>query len=360
MVDLHIDGTRVDTGERVDLWVRDGRFVEGPLDDAITHAGGHVIPGLVDAHAHLALNSPTPDADDATRVRASARAHLEAGVLAVREPGSPGRESATIEDAEGLPTVLTAGRFLAPPGRYLPGLAREVDDDGLVDAALDELAHARGWVKVIGDFFDGSGRFTTNYRIETLVEVATQVHAAGGRVTIHAMIPDTVEQAIVAGFDGVEHGTVIEDGQVEAMAAAAMTWTPTALIDDILRDSSAAMLGAEGAARLAAGMASHGDAIRRAHELGVRVLAGTDAGMTPHGVVAREIRLLHAFGLPAEAALAAGSWEARRFLGLPGLDVGAPADLVVLPDDPREDLTVLDHPRLVVLRGNPVAVSAAG
>ncbi len=77
--------------------------------------------------------------------------------------------------------------------------------------------------------------------------------------------------------------------------------------------------------------------------------------MTPHGVVAQEIRLLHAFGLPAAAALAAGSWEARPYLGLAGVEIGAPAGLVVLPDDPREDLSLLDHPSLIMLAGSKIS-----
>lgn len=360
MAHLHVETTLAATGEHVDLWVSDGRFVPGPLEDASTHSGGFAVPGLVDAHAHLALASPLANGSEAEQVRASARAHLDAGVLAIREPGGPSRVSSGIGEDEDLPTVVTAGQFLAPPGRYFPGLAREVADAGLVAAAQDELAHARGWVKVIGDFFDGEGRFAVNYRTETLAEVATEVHAAGGRITMHAMIPDSVQQAIDAGFDGIEHGTVVEDGQVGAMAAAGITWTPTALIDGILRDTGEGMLGHDGAAWLEGGMAGHGDAIRRAHEMGVRVLAGTDAGMNPHGVVAREIRLLHAFGLPATVALGAGSWDARDYLGLPGIEIGAPADLVVFPDDPREDLAVLDHPSLVLLRGRRVGEPSLG
>jgi imidazolonepropionase-like amidohydrolase len=354
MLDLHVETTLAATGVRVDLWVSGGRYVTGPLEGVLTHAGGFAVPGLVDAHAHLALASPLATGSEAEQVRASARAHLDAGVLAVREPGGPSRASSGIGDDEDLPIVVTAGQFLAPPGRYFPGLAREVDDAGLVAAAQDELAHARGWVKVIGDFFDGDGRFAVNYRTETLAEVATEVHAAGGRITMHAMIPESVQQAIDAGFDGIEHGTVVEDGQVQAMAAAGITWTPTALIDDILRDTGEGMLGLDGAAWLDGKMAGHADAIRRAHEIGVRVLAGTDAGMNPHGVVTREIRLLHAFGLPATAALGAGSWDARDYLGLPGIEIGAPADLVVFPDDPREDLTILDHPSLVLRRGRQI------
>lgn len=348
---VHVETKVLPSGDLTDLWIRDGVFVEGPLDGPTIYAGGYAVPGLVDAHAHLALASPAPDADDDERARASARAHVEAGVLLVREPGSPNRSSIRISRSGGLPTIVTAGRFLAPPGRYFPGLAREVDDDMLVSAALDELQHSGGWVKVIGDFFDQEGRFSVNFSTETLRETAVQVHEAGGRITMHAMIPDSVQQAIESGFDGVEHGSIVEDGQLEAMASAEITWTPTALIDDVLRDSAEEMLGSDGAAFLVAGLESHGESIRQAHELGVRILAGTDAGMNPHGVVAREIRLLHSFGLPNAAAMAAGCWDARTYLGLPGIEIGAPADLVIFPDDPRGDLAVLDHPALILLGG---------
>jgi imidazolonepropionase-like amidohydrolase len=359
MADLsHIETVVLPSGNLTDLWIRDGVFVDGPLDGPTIHTGGFAIPGLVDAHAHLALASPSPQADDDERARASARAHLEAGVLSVREPGSPNRASVRISRADGLPTVVTAGRFLAPPGRYFEGLAREVNDDELIPAALEELQHSGGWVKVIGDFFDDSGRFSANFGSEALRETAEKVHEAGGRITMHAMIPESIQNAIDAGFDGIEHGSIVESGQLEAMASNGITWTPTALIDDLLRDSAEQMLGSEGASVLVAGLASHGESIRRAHHLGVRILAGTDAGMTPHGVVAWEIRLLHSFGLPADVALAAGSWDARTYLGLPGIEIGAPADLVIFPDDPRDDLAVLDHPSLILLGGKPIRSSS--
>lgn len=352
---IHIQTKVLPGAVTTDLWIKDGRFVEGPLEGDTLHSGGYAVPGLVDAHAHLALASPRPDGSEEEKIQASARAHAEAGVLSVREPGSPNHASVLISPADGFPTVITAGRFLAPPGRYLPGLAREIADDMLPAAALEELAHSGAWVKVIGDYFDESGRFSPNYSLETLAETARVVHDAGGRITMHAIIPDSVNQAIEAGFDGIEHGSIVEAGQIEAMAAAGITWTPTALIDDILRDTAADMVGREGGAALVAGMATHGEAIRRAYELGVRILAGTDAGMNPHGVVAGEIRLLHSFGLPAAAALGAGSWDARAYLGLPGIEIGAPADLVVFPDDPREDLTVLDHPQVILIHGQPIA-----
>jgi imidazolonepropionase-like amidohydrolase len=98
--------------------------------------------------------------------------------------------------------------------------------------------------------------------------------------------------------------------------------------------------------------ASAGAVGRAAYEAGVPVFAGTDAGGgIAHGVIADEIRALAAAGLPAEAALAAGSWAARDWLGLPCVEEGAVADLVVYDADPRADLDTLARPQLTVLRG---------
>jgi imidazolonepropionase-like amidohydrolase len=84
---------------------------------------------------------------------------------------------------------------------------------------------------------------------------------------------------------------------------------------------------------------------------GVTILAGTDS--RPHGRVAVEIRALAAAGVSAHRALGAGSWSARAYLGLGGLEPGAPADAVVYDADPRDDLDLLDSPRAVILRGVP-------
>jgi imidazolonepropionase-like amidohydrolase len=76
--------------------------------------------------------------------------------------------------------------------------------------------------------------------------------------------------------------------------------------------------------------------------------------MGPHGMVRHEIERLASAGLPAEVALGAGSWTARAFLGLPGIEEGAPADLVAFREDPREDLAALADPALTILDGRLV------
>ena len=351
---FHLDTTVLPDGERRDLFVVDGRFTFDPVENAETIVtGGFAIPGLVDAHAHLPLASPAESDSMDDRIRASARAQLEAGVLLVREPGSPSRAARDLGPADGLPRIHTAGRFLAAPGRYFPGLGREVTADDLPEAVADELAWSGRWAKVIGDFFSPDGTITASWPTEALVEAAARAHAAGGRITMHCMTIAAVEQALEAGFDAIEHGTWLTTDLVDQMGRQGMTWVPTLAILDPLRQMVTANPQAD-AESLLAGFDAHAGMVRYGAERGVRVLAGTDAGMVPHGIVGSEIRLLAAAGLSAHDALAAGSWEARRYLGLPLIEEGGLADLVVYPDDPTEDLSVLDHPSLVMLAGTVV------
>ena len=89
-----------------------------------------------------------------------------------------------------------------------------------------------------------------------------------------------------------------------------------------------------------------------AAELGVTLLAGTDE--EPHGSVAAEVAALVRFGVPPAAAIAAATTGARRFLGLPGLEAGAPADLVTFDRDPASDIAALGAPVAVVAEGRRV------
>ena len=232
-----IRGTVLPEGEVREVYLAGKTFtfeaVDGAemlLEDAI------LIPGLVDTHAHLALASPAPEsAPIAERVAASARAHLDAGVLLLREPGSIDHSSAGVGPGTGLPRTVTAGRFLAPEGRYFPGLAREVTNEELPDAAEEELRASGAWVKVIGDSpLPGPGLIPT-FSAEALTETASRVHAAGGRIAIHCSNPDVIQDAIEAGFDSLEHGTGLRSDQVKQVAEQGIAWVPTRSIEAGIR-----------------------------------------------------------------------------------------------------------------------------
>lgn len=351
---MHVRGTILPGGQKQDLFIAGGKFTFKPPERYTTVLrDGYLIPGLVDVHAHLAIASPI-GATAAQRVRASARAHLDAGVLAVREPGSPDRESLGIGPHEGLPRIITAGRFLAPPGHYFEGLPREATPEQLPAAAEEEARASGAWAKVIGDWID-DGHMRPNYQPAVLGEAARRVHAAGGRIAIHATTAETVQSAIEAGFDSIEHGWGLSDEHIKVMAARGTVLVPTLIIlagaDEWLPGLG---LNVAGLRILLDALTLLPEMTRRAAEAGVLVLAGTDAGMGPHGMVRHEIRRLLEAGLPPETALAAGSWAARRYLGLPGIEEGAPADLVVYRDDPRGAPQVLARPLLRVLDGQIV------
>lgn len=96
-----------------------------------------------------------------------------------------------------------------------------------------------------------------------------------------------------------------------------------------------------------------------AWETGVTILAGTDAGLVPHGMARDEVRLLSEAGIPPTAALAAGSWGARKYLGVPGIEEGAPADLVVFARNPLENPAALAEPAVIV-RDAQIVLSPQG
>ena len=356
---LHLRGTVLPGGVVHDVFVVDGRITFTEQQDATTILDDcFLIPGLVDAHAHLSLFSPAGDQAPAhERVRASARAQRDAGVLAIREPGSPDRESKDLGPVEQLPRTVTGGRFLAPAGRYVPGMARDVTPEQLADAAAEEVTHSGAWAKVIADFPTPDGQITPTYPAHALAEAAERVHALGGRITAHATVPEAIDAVLAAGFDAVEHGTFMHPDQVQELVARGTVLIPTLMI----RDGILGMFQSGGAPTeivddVRRKLDAQGPVVRDAVERGVTVLAGTDAGMVPHGRVGTEIALLAAAGLTRTQALAAGSWAARSWLGLPLIEEGAPADLVGYRTDPREDPDALGSPAVILLDGQRVGL----
>jgi imidazolonepropionase-like amidohydrolase len=354
---LHVNGLVLPDGVERDVFIEDGRITFDPVADARTiTTGAFILPGLVDVHSHLPFNGPAPEGaswDEAAR--ASARVELEAGVLAVRDPGGP--TPVGIGPWEGLPRTLTAGRFLAAPDHMFPEHGqRDVTDEELPDAGEEQFRASGSWVKLIGDFpIPGKG-FESSFRPDSLVEVAARVHALGGKVAIHAITADTIEAAVAAGFDSIEHGLMIRPDHAAAMAEKGIALVPTMIstpgwLPGVLEQMGIPELEIR---EVADAVERHPATVREVWETGTPLLAGTDAGIVAHGLVRTEVRLLHEAGVPIDVALGAGSWRARSFLGLPSIEEGAPADLVAYERNPLEDLEVLSSPSVIVLDGNVI------
>lgn len=354
---LHIRGALLPDGEQRDLFVQGGRFTFEGTGDARTILGdGFLLPGLVDVHTHLPFHSPAAEGaswDEASL--ASARLELESGVLALRDPGAPAPTG--IGPSVGLPRTFTAGRFLAARGHMFPEHGQmEVTDEELPGAAEEQFRASGSWVKVIGDFpIPGQG-FDPAFATDALATAVRRVHDLGGRLAVHAIMAETIDRAVEAGADSIEHGLMIQPEQATELARRGGVLTPTMISTPGWLPGVLHQMGVPGdeIGRIAEAVERHGDIVRAAWESGVTVLAGTDSGIVAHGLVREEIRLLADAGLPMEEALGAGSWKARSFLGLPGVEEGAPADVVAYARNPLEDPTALAEPMLIMLDGRIV------
>jgi imidazolonepropionase-like amidohydrolase len=356
---LHLAGVLLPEGEHRELWVRDGRITFEPVPGAETVSrGGFVLPGLVDAHCHVGIARGGTPTEDLEGAREQALLERAAGVLALRDCGTP-LDTRALDGDPDLPRIIRAGRHLAAPRRYIPGLAVELEPVDLVDEVRVQAKRGDGWVKLVGDWIDRSvGDLAPEWPADVLAAAIAAAHEEGARVTAHTFGTDALPDLIGAGIDCIEHGTGLTEELVGVMAARG-----TAVVPTLINVENFPGFAAAGEAKFPAYAstmrrlyAGSGAVVRAAHEAGVPVFAGTDAGGgIDHGRVADEIRALHAAGLPVQTALGAGSWAARSWLGLPGIEEGAPADLVVYETDPRADLDSLNRPQRMLLRGRVVA-----
>jgi imidazolonepropionase-like amidohydrolase len=349
---LHVRGVVLPAGERRDLWVVGGRLTYERVGGAETVAAeGWIVPGLVDCHCHIGMK-PEGDADQDEMV-AQAVADRDAGALLIRDAGSP-VDNRFVQDRADLPRLIRAGRHLARPKRYLRDVGVEVEPDGLVAAVEQQAGLGDGWVKLVGDWIDRSvGDLVPLWPDDVLAAAVARAHELGARVAVHTFSEDALPGLIAAGVDTIEHGTGLTDAVLDEAVRRGIHVTPTLLNIETFPDIAdrAEKFPAYSAHMRALHRTAHAR-IRTAYEAGLPLLAGTDAGgVLPHGLVAREIQQMHAAGIPAEAALAAGSWAAREYLGLPGLEEGAPADFVVYAADPRQTPATLSTPTRIVLRG---------
>jgi imidazolonepropionase-like amidohydrolase len=312
----------------------------------------------VDAHCHVGIASGGGHVEDLAAARDQALAERDAGVLALRDCGSP-VDTRPLDDQLDLPRIVRAGRHIAAPRRYIPGLAVEVEPADLVAEVRTQARRGDGWVKLVGDWIDrGLGDLGPEWPREALDAAIAAAHAEGARVTAHTFGDAALPDLVAAGIDCIEHGTGLTEELIGEMAARG-----TAVVPTLVNVENFPGFAAAGEAKFPAYAstmrrlyANSGAVVRAAFDAGVQVFAGTDAGGgIAHGVIADEVRALHAAGLPAEAALAAASWSARAWLGLPCIEEGAPADLVVYDTDPRRDLAALHRPQRMILRGRVVA-----
>ncbi|HEY2949281.1 MAG TPA: amidohydrolase family protein [Micromonosporaceae bacterium] len=353
---LHVRGVVLPDDEVRDLWLVGDRVTLEPVAGAETVSdGGYVLPGLVDAHCHIGIapgGAPVSALDEAKTLALIDR---DAGVLAIRDAGSP-YAYPSLDDDPDVPRLARAGRHLAAPKTHLRGIPRECTAEELPAAATEEARAGNGWVKLVADWLDRSvADLAPTYPTDVLAAAIEAAHAAGARVAAHTFQEDAVAALIRAGVDSVEHGTGMSADDIDEMARRGTALVPTMI--NIATFGDIAAQAAEKFPTYAEHLRRLGDGfptvVRAAYEAGVPIYTGSDAGGgIAHGKVAEEVLALHERGgLPAVDAMKAGSWAAREWLGFSGLVEGGLADLAVYDADPREDLRVIRAPRRIIQRG---------
>lgn len=355
----------------------------GPRNaDVIDLGDVTLLPGLTDLHTHLSgdlegnwTSRPVTEseADAVLRAARNARVTLLAGFTTVRDMS--GLAGVALERAIARgdlpgPRLVSAGHSLGitgghcdvtgfAPGVMEPGYQQGVADgpDGILRAARYQIKHGARFLKICATAgvlsFEGpvGAQQLSEEEMRVVVEEA-QRH--GMHVAAHAHGTEGILAAVRAGVRTVEHGSMLTDEAIRLMIQRGTYLVPTTyLVGAVNLDALPPPIRAK-AERV---MPLAVESLRRAVQAGVRIAFGTDAAVFPHGQNAREFAALVARGMTPLAAIRSATTVAAEVLGAADRGRIAPrmvADIIAVPGDPLEDITVMERVRFVMKDGEVV------
>jgi imidazolonepropionase-like amidohydrolase len=376
-----LDGTGADPVEgQTILWETGVIAWIGPDEEAVLeHAllipaeGGTVLPGLIDCHVHLSLAPTLTGIYDVTeepversllRAGNAAAVLLRAGITTARDCAS--REGVAIDVASAQrdgdligARIIACGRGITPPDGH--GLAMSVQVRGaeaVAEAVRTEHARGADFIKLFptgGVLGAGAHGFDVVMTLDEMRAATEIAHELEMHVAAHVHGPEGIDLALEAAVDTIEHGTGVTEEQSARMVAEGVALVPTLT-------ALAALQGRE--------LELPRDLLKRVEEVadvqktsiavaiqaGVRVLPGTDAG-TPFnapGQLVQEMELLTELGMTnGDVITAATSLAADTFDwdDVGSLQIGNVADLLLVDEDPLENLGTLSWPASIVQDG---------
>jgi imidazolonepropionase-like amidohydrolase len=387
-----IDGTGRTPIERASVRIEDGRIAEvsqTDVDGGVDLGGRTVMPGLIDAHAHLSsdisrspgFGPPPALKGELPRPRElgyfvlakTARVLLAAGITSVRDVGSYDDEAIALREAVRLgivegPRILSCGRIIsatAPGGAIFTTMYREADGpDDMRKAVREQLRRGADFIKLMATGArsvlaeDPEPAQMTAAEIEAIVDEA---HRLGVRVAAHVEGLAGARLAVQAGVDTIEHGLSLhrEPALLDEMARRGIVLVPTlSTFHDLAErftDAFAPALVEQAKRQLEEAYAS----LAAAHTAGVTLAMGHDSG--PPGENAIELVRMVDGGLPALEGIAAATRGSAQALGLTDVGTvtsGEVADVLVIDGDPASDVRMLLDPEriwMVVQSGTVVA-----
>jgi imidazolonepropionase-like amidohydrolase len=333
-----------------------------------------ILPGLINAHEHLATKPRLEPCDIvsvlkepvvtyALRAAKNATTLLRRGITTIRECGSREHVNIHLRNAisEGLlrgPHILACGSPIAIKGGHMYQYAREVRNPSEIPQAVREQVSAGAdFIKVhaSGGAGDQHGDPTqAEFTVEELAAIVEEAKKEKRRVAAHVIGRTAVQNALDAGVSTIEHGHYLDSKQADFMAAKEMIYVPTmsgyqsAFIPDASRHRP--QWSIDKAKRIAEGLQQ---AVRAAISAGVLIAAGTDS----FGDIVDELILLRQAGLSAYTTLAAVTSTAALALGIEAqagaLKEGMQADLIAVAGNPLDNLEALRNP-VSVMKGGEI------
>lgn len=387
-----IDGTGGEPIAGARIVIRDGRVVsagraEGPLPasaTAIDARGGSILPGFIDCHVHVTFEVEGVEAQMRRPLSLNfynsvryMRATLDAGVTSVRDAGGAdlGTRIAVETGVVPGPRLQICVTPLSPTGghfdhRFPVGVSPKVPPyPGKPSAICDGVDEVRKRVREVlwagadvvkvcttGGVLSPTDRPEyVQFSPEEIRVAVEEARFRGGRkVMAHAIGAEGIVNALRAGVHSIEHGPYPDDEGIELMLERGAFLVPTLMAGFVLVERGER--GELPGDIVAKAQEIHGrqlEGLARAYRAGVRIAAGTDAAVSPHGENLRELELMTRAGMTPMEALVAATRTAAECLGwddrLGTLEPGKLADLVVADADPLLDIAALQDPSRIVL-----------
>lgn len=326
------------SGGRITELHRPGENWKPPVGAIVRSVEGQtILPGLVDAHVHLTL-AGKPDAN--------AGATLRAGFTTVIDLGSINGGGVRLRDAVAGGGVL--GPRIVAAGSWI-GTKNGVCEFGraTITSAEEAVTRTKADIEAGADLIK---LCVTGWPADAV--------ATPDSVEFKAPLIDAVMPVAKAGNRPVYAHAIGQAGALLAVSSGVRALAHTPIVDSAsaLRIAKSGVFLISTLATLTQGPG--GDQVRlsfqRLHRAGARIVLGTDAGVLPHGKNANELVALTGAGLTPIEALRAATLTPAALLGTSDLGeivAGNRGDLVVVPGDPLQDISVTTHPQFVVLAG---------
>ncbi len=388
-----IDGTGSSPRENVVIIIGEGRIVEVRSatqadvanPGAIDLSGFHVLPGLIDVHAHLTM-SHDPDLDYGELSAPTsgilgvmhAKRTLMAGFTTVRDPAGPYYADVALRDAIAAgwvdgPRMFVSGPLLtmtgghgavgnwAPPELKIKSAAVSVADgvDQIRRAVRLHQKYGVDFIKIIatgGIFTDRSDAGAASYTRKEIEAAVDEARKRGQRVAAHAHGLEGIRNAVLAGVHSIEHGSYLD-----AETATLMAERGVFLVSDVYADEHSLTHGEAlglDPAHLVKARAVSGqfrESFKLAHAAGVKIAFGTDASVFPHGENARQFALYVALGMSPMEALQSATVNAAELIGVSEdvgtIEAGKRADLIAVKSSPLNDIRQLEAVLFVMKAG---------